>query len=254
MSTKVFPAELLKSMPAEFVAHGLREYSASMSQKKRELEQWEKDECAALKQAIAAWNQARPKEQRMTQEQAGEALGMNQGSFSNYLNGRTAINLDFSLRIFDVFGIPIDVYSKRLAAELMARADKAQENQDVEFAETIEKLTKSNRRHNGGGEAFEHLGAFLASCDADGMLARRRIIRETRNRLAHEPLNIGDPRAKLARMFYALAAAQIDGNLSDQDMGILSYVVMAIDARYEDNDLPLTAANDNPMSNRAASK
>lgn len=222
-----------------------------MNQKKRELEQWEKDECAALKRAIAAWNQARPKEQRLTQEQAGDALGMNQGSFSNYLNGRTAINLDFSLRIFDVFGIPIDVYSKRLADELRARADKAQEHQDVEFAETIEKLAKSNHRHNGGGESFEHLGAFMASCDADGMLARRRIIRETRNRLAHEPLDVGDPRAKLARMIYALAAAQLDGTLSAQDMSMLSYLVMAIDARYEGNDLPLTAANDNPSAQKS---
>ena len=89
-----------------------------MNQKKRDLDNWEKDECAALKAAINAYNKARPKKDRITQEQAGAALGMNQGSFSNYLNGRLALNLEFAIKVSKLFGIPIEKFSNRLANEI----------------------------------------------------------------------------------------------------------------------------------------
>lgn len=89
-----------------------------MNQKKRDLSEWERSECAALKAAIEEYNRARPKKDRITQEQAGAALGMNQGSFSNYLNGRLAINLDFALKVSRLFDIPVERFSKRLAQEI----------------------------------------------------------------------------------------------------------------------------------------
>ncbi|MEE4688803.1 hypothetical protein V2K77_01810 [Pseudomonas alliivorans] len=86
-----------------------------MKQKKRDLEDWEKAECAALKAAIEARNRSRPKNERITQEQAGAALGMNQGSFSNYLNGRLALNLEFAVKVANLFEIPISAFSPRLS-------------------------------------------------------------------------------------------------------------------------------------------
>jgi transcriptional regulator with XRE-family HTH domain len=96
-----------------------------MNLKKRELSEWEKSECAALKAAIEEYNRVRPKKDRITQEQAGAALGMNQGSFSNYLNGRLAINLDFALKVSKLFDIPVERFSKRLAEEIDAITNAA---------------------------------------------------------------------------------------------------------------------------------
>jgi len=89
-----------------------------MSKEKRTLEDWELAECAALKALIKEENASRPKEQRITQEAAGAALGMNQGSFSNYLNGRLRLNKEVAVGIHKLFGIPVEKYSKRLAEEI----------------------------------------------------------------------------------------------------------------------------------------
>jgi len=89
-----------------------------MSKEKRKLKDWELAECAALKALVIQENLSRPKEKRITQEMAGAALGMNQGSFSNYLNGRLALNKDIAVGIYKLFGIPAELYSKRLAEEI----------------------------------------------------------------------------------------------------------------------------------------
>jgi transcriptional regulator with XRE-family HTH domain len=101
-----------------------------MSKDKRPLEDWELAECAALKALIKEENASRPKEKRITQEAAGAALGMNQGSFSNYLNGRLRLNKDVAVGIFKLFGIPAEKYSKRLADEI---ADVAQAYGDGDY-------------------------------------------------------------------------------------------------------------------------
>lgn len=93
-----------------------------MSQK-RTLNDWEKAECAALKALVEAYNRARPKQERITQEAAGAALGITQGAFSNYLNARIALNKEVAAGISRLFGIPVEKFSKRLAAEM---ADLAQ--------------------------------------------------------------------------------------------------------------------------------
>lgn len=109
-------------MPEEFVAYSPRKYTPPMTKQKRVLEDWEKDECAALKAEIAAANKSRPKEKKLTQEAAAAALGMNQGSFSNYLNGRLALNKEIAAGVFRIFGIPVERYSPRLAAEIAEMA------------------------------------------------------------------------------------------------------------------------------------
>lgn len=104
-----------------------------MSKEKRKLEDWELAECAALKALVLQENYSRPKEKRITQEMAGAALGMNQGSFSNYLNGRLALNKDIAVGIYKLFGIPAESYSKRLAEEI---ADMAKVYTDHDYQKT----------------------------------------------------------------------------------------------------------------------
>ncbi|MGH8387658.1 MAG: helix-turn-helix domain-containing protein [Pseudomonas sp.] len=103
-----------------------------MNQKKRDLSEWEKSECAALKAAIEEYNRARPKSERITQEQAGAALGMNQGSFSNYLNGRLALNLEFALKVSKLFDIPIERFSPRLAQDIDDISSTTSKASDIE--------------------------------------------------------------------------------------------------------------------------
>lgn len=88
-----------------------------MSQK-RSLEDWERAECAALKELVEAYNNARPRQERITQEAAGAALGITQGAFSNYLNARIALNKEIAAGISRLFGIPVEKFSQRLAAEI----------------------------------------------------------------------------------------------------------------------------------------
>lgn len=85
---------------------------------KRQLEDWEKAECAALKAEIAAYNATKPRAQRVTQEAVGAALGMYQGSVSNFLNGRTVLNIEFAIGISQLIGIPVERFSPRLANQI----------------------------------------------------------------------------------------------------------------------------------------
>ncbi|WP_429214740.1 LexA family transcriptional regulator [Metapseudomonas resinovorans] len=97
---------------------------------KRELLDWERSECAALKAEIEAYNQARPRAEKITQEAAGDALGMTQGAFSSYLNGRLALNKEVAAGVARVFGIPVERFSPRLAREIeqFARAAEIHSN------------------------------------------------------------------------------------------------------------------------------
>ncbi len=91
---------------------------------KRQLEEWELAECASLKAAITAFNQDKDKNDRITQEAAGEALGITQGAFSNYLNGRLALNLEIAIGVSKLFGIPIGAFSPRLAQEIASASGR----------------------------------------------------------------------------------------------------------------------------------
>lgn len=96
-----------------------------MKPERRPLTDEEKAECAAFKREFIAWNEARPKSERVTQEQAGSHLGMNQGSFSNYLNGHRALHRDIAIGIYELLGISVAKYSKRLAEEITRIAQAA---------------------------------------------------------------------------------------------------------------------------------
>lgn len=98
-----------------------------MKTDRRELEDWEKAECAALKAAIATFNQAALPKERLTQEQIAQELGMTQGNLSSHLNGKRAITKEIAARIARLIGSPVESFSPRLAKEIadMARAAQA---------------------------------------------------------------------------------------------------------------------------------
>ena len=108
--------------------------------RKRDLESWELAECAAVKAAIEAFNAGKPRPERITQEQAAARLEISQGAFSNYLNGRLALNMAFAAGVSRIYGIPVETFSPRLAYEIArlthATADEDAHNQaEKELAE-----------------------------------------------------------------------------------------------------------------------
>lgn len=85
---------------------------------RRELEDWEKDECAALKEALATYNALLPREKKLTQDKLAAELGMTQGNLNGHLNGKRALNKEMAARIYALTGIPVRKYSERLDAEI----------------------------------------------------------------------------------------------------------------------------------------
>jgi transcriptional regulator with XRE-family HTH domain len=71
-------------------------------------------ECEALRIAIAAYNEHRPKPERITQAKAAERMGITPSAFSAYLSGRLPLNTAFAMKILKIFAIPIAHYSQRL--------------------------------------------------------------------------------------------------------------------------------------------
>lgn len=105
------------SILAAFELKYRQPYGAPM--KKKSLPPDRLDECAALKSIF--WEKR--KSLGLTQEKAAAALGMNQGSFSHYLNGRNALNVDFAAKAANLLGVPVRAFSQRLANEIVALAN-----------------------------------------------------------------------------------------------------------------------------------
>lgn len=93
-----------------------------MTTDRRELEDWEKDECAALKLALARYNASASKDDRFTQERLAGELGMAQGNLNGHLNGKRPLNVEMAAKIFSLTGIPVDEYSPRLSADIKTLA------------------------------------------------------------------------------------------------------------------------------------
>lgn len=90
-----------------------------MSTDRRELEDWEKAECAALKEVLDAYrveNSVRGR--KMSQTDLAEVLGMAQGNLNGHLNGKRPIRVDLAIKIAEKLKIPAQAYSSRLADEI----------------------------------------------------------------------------------------------------------------------------------------
>lgn len=113
--------------------------------KKKELSPEALKECAALKAIFVD----KRDELGLTQEKAAAALGMNQGSFSHYLNGRNALNLSFASSVAKLLGVRVSDFSPRLAsemAEMAAYMDGYQKG--VELGQVVEKSFGSSEHAN----------------------------------------------------------------------------------------------------------
>lgn len=86
--------------------------------KKKPLSEENLAECEALALAIKEYNQCRPRTERISQQHAAELMGITQGSFSSFLNGKLVINQKIAINVLKIFGIPIESYSPRLSAEI----------------------------------------------------------------------------------------------------------------------------------------
>lgn len=89
-----------------------------MSKDRRELEDWEKAECAALKAELAAYNRRAPQGKAFTQESLAQELGMTQGNLNAHLNGRRAISKELAAKMARLLGINVAAFSPRLAHEI----------------------------------------------------------------------------------------------------------------------------------------
>lgn len=89
-----------------------------MSDKKRELSQWELEECARLKAALESFNSGKSRRESLTQGKIAEALDMSQGSVSSYLNGYNALNAKFVSYVAGMIGITVESVSPRLAKDI----------------------------------------------------------------------------------------------------------------------------------------
>lgn len=112
-----------------------------MKNRKRELKDWEKAECSALKAAIVAFNSGKPRSESLSQGKIADALGINQGSVSSYLNGYNALNAKVASVIAGLISQPIESFSPRLAKEISEMA-KANFESNVEAGPPITTETR----------------------------------------------------------------------------------------------------------------
>lgn len=89
-----------------------------MKTERRQLHDWEKEECAALKREISAYNARVEKGKRLTQEVIAEELGMSQGTLSSHLNGQRAINKEMAAKMSALLDVPVEKFSERLAKQI----------------------------------------------------------------------------------------------------------------------------------------
>jgi phage repressor protein C with HTH and peptisase S24 domain len=102
----------------EMVNYFQWEYSCEMNKERRQLLDWEREECAALKKAIADFNASRPKEKRLTQDEIAHTVGMSQGTLGSHLNGHRPLTQKLAVSMAEILGVPIGTFSKRIENEI----------------------------------------------------------------------------------------------------------------------------------------
>lgn len=89
-----------------------------MSTERRDLADWEKQECAALKAALAEHNARLPKGERLTQEEIAHQVGMSQGTLGSHLNGHRPVTQKLAVAMARLLDVPISKFSTRLAEQI----------------------------------------------------------------------------------------------------------------------------------------
>lgn len=172
-----------------------------MKKERRELEDWEKQECAALKAAIADFNAGKPREKRVTQEELAHELKMSQGTLNSHLNGGRPLNKEMAAKIYMFMGIPASRYSKRLADELQDIAKAVPLSEVITVTELSgfdpPALAPSPSKVEATLlDAITAVHAVQASI-LDGSISRSQLARllAVRDELSKGSLNAGDPPA-----------------------------------------------------------
>jgi DNA-binding XRE family transcriptional regulator len=99
-----------------------------MSTERRELHDWEKAECAALKAALVDHNARLPKGSRLTQEEIAHQVGMSQGTLGSHLNGHRPVTQKLAVGMAKLLGVPISKFSTRLANDISEMAEAVGES------------------------------------------------------------------------------------------------------------------------------
>lgn len=139
--------------------------------KKRELEDWEKAECLALKEAIDAFNAGKSRAETLTQGKIADALGINQGSVSSYLNGYNALNAKVASVISGLISTPVETFSPRLAAEIAKISLAATNSQPHYYLE--EKYQKATPEHR---QAVDDVALQMLALSAEQALKLRQVM------------------------------------------------------------------------------
>ena len=109
----------------EMVNYFQWEYSCEMNKERRQLLDWEREECAALKKAIADFNASRPKDKRLTQDEIAHTVGMSQGTLGSHLNGHRPLTQKLAVSMAEMLGVPIGSFSKRIEDDIGRMASAA---------------------------------------------------------------------------------------------------------------------------------
>lgn len=78
---------------------------------------WEEDECLALRRALANYNASKPRAEHLIRRHLADELGVSLNTIGAYITGRKALNMDIAEAVHRLTGIPIQVFSPRLADE-----------------------------------------------------------------------------------------------------------------------------------------
>jgi len=111
-----------------------------MTNDRRQLLDWERDECAALKKALADYNSARAKDKRLTQDEIAHAVGMSQGTLGSHLNGHRPLSQKLAVSMAQMLGIPIGCFSKRIEADIGRMASAVGINSTIAGANIDERI------------------------------------------------------------------------------------------------------------------
>ncbi|MEB0226284.1 helix-turn-helix domain-containing protein [Pseudomonas sp. 10S4] len=115
-----------------------------MSTERRDLEDWEKQECAALKAALAEHNAGLPKGRKLTQEEIAHQVGMSQGTLGSHLNGHRPVTQKLAVAMAKLLDVPISKFSKRLAGQIADMASAVGEAPNSDSLITCETSEEAN--------------------------------------------------------------------------------------------------------------
>jgi len=194
-----------------------------MIRDRRELNDWEKAECAALKAEIAAHNSRAGGGRKLTQEYLAQELGMTQGNLSSHLNGKRAITKEMAAKLAMLLGIPVERFSARLASEIAEMVQAVHPASDQRaISEHAGRYHAGEQKESEQDEAQALLEAIAAlHVIQAGLLAgvvnqsQLQRLMQIRNEIAHQKTKPSAQRHRLQGLLAAAFSADENGGAPD---------------------------------------